>query len=63
MLDSGACYATLTVPAGFSEHLVATEAHERLGSALVEKLPELAQGACSARWESKYVGPSSVRWP
>lgn len=63
MLESSECYATLTVPAGFSEHLVATEAREQLGSALVKKLPELGQGACSVRWEFKSVGLSSARWP
>lgn len=45
MLDSNECYATLTIPATFSEYIVGNAGRSAIGEQLVEKLPELFEGA------------------
>lgn len=47
LFSSGECYAALTVPAGFSKYIVANAGRTALGSQLVERLPELADGAAA----------------
>lgn len=45
LLDSGEVYATLTIPADFSERIAASAGRTALGTQLVERLPQLAEGA------------------
>lgn len=47
LFSSGECYAALTVPSGFSEYIVANAGRTALGSQLVERLPELSEGAAA----------------
>lgn len=45
LLSSGACYATLTIPADFSARMAVSMGRAALGEQLVERLPDLAEGA------------------
>lgn len=45
MLDDGECYAAMTIPKDFSRAIVASAGRAALGAQLVEKLPDLAEGA------------------
>lgn len=47
LFSSGECYAALTVPSGFSEYIVANAGRTALGAQLVERLPELSEGAAA----------------
>lgn len=62
LMESGACYASITIPANFSETNAALRAREALGDALVEKLPTLAQAATAIESGSSQLseGASSL---
>lgn len=45
MLASGECYAVLTIPSTFSEYVVGNAGRSAIGAQLVEKLPQLFEGA------------------
>ena len=54
LLDSGQCYAILTIPKNFSQSVVASGGKTALGNELIARLPELAQGTealCSGTQE------------
>lgn len=46
-MESGEYYLALVVPEDFSERMAAQQGREQLGAALVERLPELADGAAA----------------
>lgn len=45
MLASGECYAVLTIPSTFSEYVVGNAGRSAIGAQIVEKLPQLSEGA------------------
>lgn len=45
LMGSGQCYASMTIPSGFSEYVIANAAQSEIGAQLVDKLPDLASGA------------------
>lgn len=45
LFSSGECYAVMTIPAGFSQYVIANAGSSALGAQLVERLPDLSDGA------------------